>query len=129
MTPFFFIPYFFLSYFPNIVMTEQELKIDLKPGGSYGLTYQHQIPWDKIVRIDSGGGRMIQWSPNTSIYYHTGKVPLGHSSDVAEAVISNSLGNHNYCRILTLATQKAKNAKVDPLTFHLIQSCSKNTWI
>ncbi len=114
-----------VSYFPNAVITEKQLKIGRTLGGSIGLTYQHQIPWYQISQIDSGGSRLIQWSPNTSIFYHTGKIPLGHSNDLVEAVISTGLGYRNYCKILTIVLEKAPQAKVDQLTLQLIKKCQK----
>lgn len=113
----------FVSRFPHVLLTEKELKMGFKIQNIPLSPYEHTIPWEKIVRIDSGGNRMIQWSPTTSIFYHTGKIPLGHSTDIKEAVLSNSLGQNNYCKILRMATQKAKHAQIDPLTFQLIENC------
>ncbi|HXN06938.1 MAG TPA: hypothetical protein VN944_07745 [Nitrospiria bacterium] len=113
----------FASRFPHVLLTEKELKMGFKIQNIPLSPYEHTIPWEKIVRIDSGGNRMIQWSPTTSIFYHTGKIPLGHSTDIKEAVLSNSLGQNNYCKILRMATQKAKHAQIDPLTFQLIENC------
>lgn len=113
----------FASRFPHVLLTEKELKMGFKIQNIPFSPYEHTIPWEKIVRIDSGGNRMIQWSPTTSIFYHTGKIPLGHSTDIKEAVLSNSLGQNNYCKILRMATQKAKHAQIDPLTFQLIENC------
>lgn len=114
-----------ISYFPNVVISEKQMKIGWKFGGKFGLTYRHQISWNQIEQIDSGGSRMIQWSSNTSIIYHTGKIPVGRSSDLEEAVISTRLGYRNYCKILNLAIQRAPLAKVDNLTVHLIKNCRK----
>jgi hypothetical protein len=114
-----------ISYFPNVVISENQMRIGWRFGGKFGLSYRHQIPWDQIAQIDSGGSRMIQWSSNTSIIYHTGKVPVGRSSDLGEAVISTGLGYRNYCKILNLAIQRAPQAAVDNLTLHLIKNCSK----
>lgn len=111
------------SRFPHVLLTEKELKIGFKIQNIPMNPYEHTIPWDKIVRIDSGGNRMIQWSPTTSIFYHTGKIPLGHSTDIKEAVLSNTLGQSNYCKILKMATQKAQQAQIDPLTYQLIENC------
>ncbi|MBI3594413.1 MAG: hypothetical protein HY200_05585 [Nitrospirae bacterium] len=111
------------SYFPNVVMTEQGIKLGWKFGGKFGLTYRHRISWNQIAQVDSGGSRMIQWSPNTFIIYHTGKVPVGRSSDLENAVISTGLGLNNYCRILNQVIQKAPQAKTDPLTLRLIKQC------
>ena len=115
-----------ISYVPNVLINEKQIRIGWKFGGAFGLTYRHLIPWDHIVQIDSGGSKLIQWSPNTSIFYHTGKVPLGYSSDVAEAVISRRLGRQNYCKILTIVLQKAPKAKVDALTLRLMKGCENS---
>ncbi len=112
-----------ISYFPNVVISEKQMRIGWKFGGKFGLSYRHHIPWNQISQIDSGGSRMIQWSSNTSIIYHTGKIPVGRSSDLEEAVISTGLGYRNYCKILNLAIQRATQAKVDNLTLRLIKNC------
>ncbi len=115
-----------ISYFPNVVITDKQIRIGWKFGGPFGLTHHHLISWDQIVQIDSGGSKLIQWSPDTSIFYHTGKVPIGYSSDVAKVVISTGLGHQNYCKILNIVLQKAPKAKVDALTFRLLKGCQKN---
>lgn len=114
-----------VSSFPNVVITEKQIKIGWKMGGKFGLTYRHHIPWDKITQVDSGGSRMIQWSPNTLIIYHTGKIPVGRSSDLEEAVISTGLGIKNYCKILSLVIKRAPKARIDHLTLNLIKQCQK----
>ncbi|MFI5303703.1 MAG: hypothetical protein ACHQYP_02800 [Nitrospiria bacterium] len=112
-----------ISFFPNVVISEKQIKIGWRIGGKFGLSYRHHIPWDRIAQVDSGGSRMIQWSPNTLIIYHTGKVPVGRSSDLEEAVISTGLGFKNYCKILNLVIKRAPKAKIDQLTLNLIKQC------
>ncbi|MHB8481437.1 MAG: hypothetical protein ACYDBV_01680 [Nitrospiria bacterium] len=112
-----------ISYIPNIIITEKQIKIGWKFGGPFGLTRNHLISWDQIVQIDSGGSKLIQWSPDTSIFYHTGKIPVGYSSDIAKAVISTGLGYQNYCNILKIVLQKAPKARVDGLTLRLMKGC------
>ncbi len=115
-----------LSCFPNVVITDRQIRIGWKFGGPLGLTYHHLIAWDQIVQIDSGGAKLIQWSPDTFIYYHTGKVPIGYSSDVAKVVVSTGLGQQNYCKILNIVLQNAPKARVDALTLRLLKGCQKN---
>jgi hypothetical protein len=114
------------SYFPNVVITEKEIRLGWKFGGKFGISYRHRISWKQITQVDSGGSRMIQWSPNTFIIYHTGKVPVGRSSDLERAVISTGLGLDNYCRILNQVIQRAPQAKTDPLTLQLIKQCRRH---
>ena len=112
---------FHFSRIPSVVITDTEIRVGWMLGGKEGVAYRHRIPWEMITEVESGGSRMIQWSPNTHIIYHSGRVPVGRSSDLKQAIISTRLGFNNYRKVLNEVITKAPQARIDQLTFDLIK--------